>query len=703
MDFINQLIPENILYALGWTVVHSLWQSFIVALLLSAYLLALQKTNARMRYIAGNVALAAILAAAITTFFIMLKKTAIAPELASSVIAFDGLVTVNIFEEAQAVGFSEYFNENMPLIVTVWLVGMFFFLLKMLGGLLYLQRLRHRYLTPLPRQWQEMLGALAGELNLQRHVQLAESVLVRVPLVIGWLKPVILMPIGAVNSLTTEQVEAILAHELAHIARHDFLVNLLQSVIEILFYFNPAVWWISANVRTERENCCDDLAVQLCGDSLAYAKSLVSLQEMHQAAPAFAMPFSKNKNQLLNRIQRILQPSQNKSNVMEKLSATLLLLAAVVMLSVQANTPFGNLLEQAVSPESPDEFAFAPEDDGFIYTTYDTIPGKSGETWIQRTTDEEEIELRKKNGEIIYLKVNGEEIPPERYAEFQDLIDEMDMPPPPPPPAPPAPPAPRFREVPPVPPAAPAPPTPPAPETRTRRIITQKSGNGTTFIIESEDGNDPVEIHVKDGKKGKITINGTELKGLKKGEKTIIVEEIAGDPNTMFWNGDYERSFVLPELAPLGELHFAPEEFAFEMIEPSLRLKGFISPEVNEVWREKQQLMQEMQDRMRDGNLSKEWMKEFEDQMREHELAAPQVLELQELRERSDENRARLQERQEEMKQRQLEQMDRLQLRQEEIRNRQEARQLELERMERSKQKSRTGKRLIKLQEDGSM
>ena len=124
----------------------------------------------------------------------------------------------------------------MPLIVTVWLVGMVFFLLKMVGGLLYLQRLRHRYLTPLPRKWQEMLGALAGEINLERHVQLAESALVKVPMVIGWLKPVILMPIGAVNSLTTDQVEAILAHELAHIARHDFLVNLLQSVVEILFY-----------------------------------------------------------------------------------------------------------------------------------------------------------------------------------------------------------------------------------------------------------------------------------------------------------------------------------------------------------------------------------------------------------------------------------------------------------------------------------
>jgi bla regulator protein blaR1 len=144
MDFINQFLPENILYALGWTVVHSLWQSFIVALLLSAYFLAWQKTNARIRYLAGNVALATILVAAVVTFFIMLEKMAVEPELASSMVLLDEMITVNIFEDVQAAGFSEYFNQNMPLIVTVWLVGMVFFLLKMVGGLLYLQRLRHR-------------------------------------------------------------------------------------------------------------------------------------------------------------------------------------------------------------------------------------------------------------------------------------------------------------------------------------------------------------------------------------------------------------------------------------------------------------------------------------------------------------------------------------------------------------------------------
>ena len=126
---------------------------------------------------------------------------------------------------------------------------------------------------------------------LRRKVLLLESALVKVPMVIGYFKPMILMPLGAVNNLSAQEVEAILAHELAHVWRNDYLLNILFSFIEVLFYYHPAVWFISANIRSERENCADDLAIQLCGNSLTYAKALVSLQKLNPAVPAFAMPF----------------------------------------------------------------------------------------------------------------------------------------------------------------------------------------------------------------------------------------------------------------------------------------------------------------------------------------------------------------------------------------------------------------------------
>ena len=277
MELINKILPTDTLHALGWTVLHSLWQAFVVALLLAAYLLAWQKTDARKRYMAGNLAMAVTLLLAVGTFFFYLIKANPVIEIARPIYDDDGVLLGQYLTEGSQSFFNDYFNKNMPLIVAVWLGGMVFFVLKMLGGLLYIQRLKTRMTAQLPHQWQERLVQLSAELDIRRPVQLLESALAHTPMVIGWLKPIVLLPIGAVNYLTPAQVEAILAHELVHIARHDYLLNLLQSFVEILFYFNPAVWWMSAHVRTERENCCDDIAVRLCGNSLAYAKALVSL------------------------------------------------------------------------------------------------------------------------------------------------------------------------------------------------------------------------------------------------------------------------------------------------------------------------------------------------------------------------------------------------------------------------------------------
>ena len=146
---------------------------------------------------------------------------------------------------------------------------------------------------------------------MKKTVRFVESGLAKTPMVIGYLKPIILFPLGTVNQLTQQEVEAVLAHELAHIYRNDYLLNIIQSFIEIIFYYHPAVWWISANIRTERENCCDDIAVKICGSSITYVKALVILDEI-QPTPNLAMLFSSDsKNQLLNRVKRILNQPQN--------------------------------------------------------------------------------------------------------------------------------------------------------------------------------------------------------------------------------------------------------------------------------------------------------------------------------------------------------------------------------------------------------
>src|SRR5439155_5091815 len=152
--------------------------------------------------------------------------------------------------------------------------------LRLLTGWLWVQRLRTRGVAPADADFRRMAARLARRLHITRVVTLLESSLVDVPTVIGWLKPVVLLPASALGALSPQQLEAILAHELAHIRRHDYLVNLLQTLVETLLFYHPAVWWLSRRIRIERENCCDDLAVSLCGDPVAYANALADLESL---------------------------------------------------------------------------------------------------------------------------------------------------------------------------------------------------------------------------------------------------------------------------------------------------------------------------------------------------------------------------------------------------------------------------------------
>jgi hypothetical protein len=154
---------------------------------------------------------------------------------------------------------------------------------------------------------------LAHNLNIKKKVQLLESGLVNIPMVIGFLKPVILIPFGLLAKLPPEQVEIILLHELAHIRRGDYCINLVQNIVETLFFFNPFLLWISALLREERENCCDDLAVCRTQNKTLLINALIFFQEntMHTGA-RLSMGFGKTKGQLLNRVKRVAS-DRNKS------------------------------------------------------------------------------------------------------------------------------------------------------------------------------------------------------------------------------------------------------------------------------------------------------------------------------------------------------------------------------------------------------
>ena len=158
------------------------------------------------------------------------------------------------------------------IVLLTWLSGVALLTLRLLTGWLWVQRLHARGTAPAPLGWQQMVVRLSKRLHISRPIRLFQSAMVEVPTVIGWLRPVVLMPASALTGMGPEQLEAILAHELAHVRRHDYLVNLLQTLVETLLFYHPAVWWLSRRIRIERENCCDDLAVSLCGDPHTYAR-----------------------------------------------------------------------------------------------------------------------------------------------------------------------------------------------------------------------------------------------------------------------------------------------------------------------------------------------------------------------------------------------------------------------------------------------
>ena len=186
----------------------------------------------------------------------------------------------------------------------MWLAGVSLLLVRMGGGLWRVHRLHEAGLAAADSCWQEVAARLASRLGLVDAVRVVESRLVGTPTVVGWMRPIVLLPVAALANLTSGQIEAILAHELTHIRRHDYLVNLLQSLGETVLFYHPAVWWVSGRIRTEREHCCDDVAVLVSGDRVSYASALAALEEWRDGAVAPAL--GAGDGPLNERVRRIL-------------------------------------------------------------------------------------------------------------------------------------------------------------------------------------------------------------------------------------------------------------------------------------------------------------------------------------------------------------------------------------------------------------
>jgi beta-lactamase regulating signal transducer with metallopeptidase domain len=196
------------------------------------------------------------------------------------------------------------FRALAPWVLATWTCGVLLLTLRLAAGWFWVRHLRGHSASPARGSLGAVAARVARRLHVSRSVRLFESSIVDVPMVVGWLKPVILIPTSALAGLSPLQLEAILAHELAHVRRHDYLVNLVQTLVETLLFYHPAVWWVSKQIRIERENCCDDLAVSLCGDPILYAQALATLEHLRGSTSQLAM--AATGGSLLHRVKRLL-------------------------------------------------------------------------------------------------------------------------------------------------------------------------------------------------------------------------------------------------------------------------------------------------------------------------------------------------------------------------------------------------------------
>ncbi|HXB69758.1 MAG TPA: GWxTD domain-containing protein [Candidatus Acidoferrales bacterium] len=340
MNTLAHWVEAPIAKALGWTLIHFVWEGVLIAALLAAVLALRGTASARFRYVLACVAMLAMPAAFGVTLARLWQSPAGVARAPGNARRPGGAVLS--LSQAPAVPAQPAMaslakpgpESPVAWVVPFWMLGVFAFHVRMLGGWVAAQRLRRVGVCRAPDAWQRRFQGLGERLCLTRPVALLESCLGEVPVVIGLLRPVVLVPVGMLAGLPVEQVEWILIHELAHIRRHDYLVNLLQSFIEGLLFYHPSVWWVSEVIRAERENCCDDVVVAVNGDARGYAAALAALEAHRGPVPEPAL--AATGGSLMRRIRRLLQ--QPEGPRAEGLRATLapLFMAGILLVSVVA-------------------------------------------------------------------------------------------------------------------------------------------------------------------------------------------------------------------------------------------------------------------------------------------------------------------------------------------------------------------------------
>jgi beta-lactamase regulating signal transducer with metallopeptidase domain len=350
MARLNSWLSPDVMNALGWALIHSLWQCLGLAALAAALIAVSSRPS--VRYVVGVGALAAMLAAPVATLFVLMRPAALVhvapatvpplpsaqpvvsqapavlPRPAASSPRVEGVKIAPVVRPLEDFR-SRFASWNiLSWLVAAWLAGVSFFSVRFAGGFLLLEYKRRSQSTIPNAGILALCQDVQRQLGLERAIRYLECCWLQAPAVIGWLRPIVMLPVAALTGLSEAQLRAVIAHELAHIRRFDVFVNIFQILVETLLFYHPAVWWLNKRIRAERELACDEIAVAASGSRLEYAQALTLMAEW-EAVPRLAM--AANRGPLAERIFHIL--GRKSSSVGQRLlgltGSALFLIAAL--------------------------------------------------------------------------------------------------------------------------------------------------------------------------------------------------------------------------------------------------------------------------------------------------------------------------------------------------------------------------------------
>lgn len=404
---------------LAWTILHSLWQGALVFIALLAYRALLPNLSPALKFRAAYVALISLFIIVTGTFIYLVEAHQENAQITAMVWYMQWQQLVSGLPKTTL---ESFINQNAAYISNIWFIGFFVFAIRYLLAYLWL-------VMQASRATQIQLPGICLD-SIKSHMGITKRVVVKTsfqsgsPFTMGLVKAAIFLPMAVVNALSTEEMEAILAHELAHIKRNDFILNLIAALVETILYYHPVVWWLQRQLAQYREEACDDEAMAFTQKPLVYAKALLKIQELErqEKAPSLSLAFAGNNNhQLLNRIKRIFHMSHTPIQIKEKLMASLaILIFAMGLTEAYAYRHEGGKYSVIKAIEAKVSHQAQP-------AALDSLPltKKKGSISIIKSDGEKEISLKMENGEIKSLSINGEQIPPADFDKHKHLIKEI--------------------------------------------------------------------------------------------------------------------------------------------------------------------------------------------------------------------------------------------------------------------------------------